>query len=79
MPCTSLQTAELLCRCLTCLLRCQCGHRCLNARFGACSQAEMMQLVGNLMRQLECLLHEYLSFNWDHASAVLRSNQDVLQ
>lgn len=36
-------------------------------------------LVGNLMRQLECLLHEYLSFNWHHSDAVLRSNQDVLQ
>lgn len=37
------------------------------------------EMVGNLMRQLECLLHEYLSFNWHTSDAVLRSNQDVLQ
>jgi hypothetical protein len=35
--------------------------------------------VGNLMRSLECLLHEYLSFNWDHADAMLRCNQSALQ
>lgn len=42
-------------------------------------QEEMTALVGNLMRQLECLLHEYLSFNWDHADAMLRCNQGALQ
>ncbi len=42
-------------------------------------QEEMLVLMGNLMRQLECLLHEYLSFNWHHADAVLHSNQAVLQ
>ena len=39
----------------------------------------MTALVGNLMRSLECLLHEYLSFNWHHADAMLHCNQGALQ
>lgn len=32
-------------------------------------QDEMAELMRKLLLQLECLLHEYFSYNWDRCSA----------
>ena len=39
----------------------------------------MTGLMTTLMRELECLLHEYLSFNWDRINDVLDVNQEALR
>ena len=31
------------------------------------------------MWELECLLHEYLSFNWDRIDDLLQANEDALR
>ena len=36
-------------------------------------------LLTSLMWELECLLHEYLCFNWDRIDDVLQSNEEALR
>jgi hypothetical protein len=36
-------------------------------------------LLTSLMWELECLLHEYLSFNWDRIDDLLQANEDALR
>lgn len=33
-----------------------------------------MQVVGFLMHEIECILHEYLSFNWDRLDDIYDAN-----
>ena len=42
-------------------------------------QAAMTGLMTCLMRELECLLHEYLSYNWDRIDVVLDVNREALR
>ena len=35
-------------------------------------------MVGALMHELEVILHEYLSFNWDCLDCILAANQHLL-
>lgn len=34
----------------------------------------VLQVVGALMHEIECILHEYLSFNWDRVDEVYEGN-----
>ena len=36
-------------------------------------------LLTSLMWELECLLHEYLCYNWDRIDDVLQANEDALR
>ena len=36
-------------------------------------------LLTSLMWELECLLHEYLSYNWDRIDDLLQANEDALR
>lgn len=38
----------------------------------------MRQVASGLMNELEAILHEYLSFNWDRVEEVLESNRTLL-
>lgn len=33
-----------------------------------------LQVVGSLMHEIECILHEYLSFNWDRVEEIYDAN-----
>ena len=35
-------------------------------------------VVSALMHELECILHEYLSFNWDRAEDIYEANKKML-
>ena len=37
------------------------------------------QIVGALMHEIECILNEYLSFNWDRLDDVLAANMHLLR
>ena len=37
------------------------------------------QVVGALMHEIECILNEYLSFNWDRLDGVLAANRHLLR
>jgi hypothetical protein len=37
------------------------------------------QVVGALMHEIECILHEYLSFNWDRVEDVFEANSFYLE
>lgn len=39
----------------------------------------LREVVRGLMHELECLLHEYLSFNWDRVDDVLEVNKHLLR
>lgn len=38
------------------------------------ARAAVLQVVGALMHEIECILHEYLSFNWDRVDEVYEAN-----
>jgi len=37
-----------------------------------------VQVVGALMHEIECILHEYLSFNWDRVEDIYDANSVYL-
>ena len=37
-----------------------------------------LQVVGALMHEIECILHEYLSFNWDRVEDIYDANSVYL-
>ena len=37
------------------------------------------QVVGALMHEIECILNEYLSCNWDRLDGVLAANRHLLR
>lgn len=39
----------------------------------------MVVLMMSLMHELEGLLHEYLSYNWDRVDSVLEANREALR
>lgn len=39
----------------------------------------MKGMVGALMHELEVILHEYLSFNWDRLDDILAANKHLLE
>ena len=39
----------------------------------------MLVLMMSLMHELEGLLHEYLSYNWDRVDSVLDANREALR
>lgn len=47
------------------------------------SRAEELELVRGvvaaLMHELECILHEYLSFNWDRVDDIYEANKHLLR
>ena len=42
-------------------------------------QEAMVVLMMSLMHELEGLLHEYLSYNWDRIDSVLAANREALR
>ena len=38
----------------------------------------LWQVVGALMHEIECILHEYLSFNWDRVEDIYDANSVYL-
>ena len=38
----------------------------------------LLQVVGSLMHEIECILHEYLSFNWDRVEEIFDANSVYL-
>ena len=39
----------------------------------------LREVVRGLMHELECLLHEYLSYNWHRVDEVLDANRHLLR
>ena len=39
----------------------------------------LREIVRTLMHEMECLLYEYLSHNWDRAEEVLEANKHLLR
>ena len=54
------------------------GHTPHDAAHDAAQEAATV-LLTSLMWELECLLHEYLCFNWDRIDDVLQSNEEALR
>lgn len=49
------------------------------ARLHTCPLRGMLsQVVGSLMHEIECILHEYLSFNWDRVEEIFDANSVYL-
>lgn len=44
------------------------SQRCIEASLNG------VQVVGFLMHEIECILHEYLSFNWDRVDDIYDAN-----
>ena len=45
---------------------------------GAEESEAVRAVVAALMHELECILHEYLSFNWDRAEDIYDTNKKML-
>lgn len=49
------------------------------ASWGIPRMEALRGVVRSLMHELECLLHEYLSYNWDRVEEVLDANRHLLR
>lgn len=51
---------------------------CFAGPKGAEESEAVRAVVSALMHELECILHEYLSFNWDKAEDIYDANKKLL-
>ena len=52
---------------------------CFSGPKGAEESEAVRGVVAALMHELECILHEYLSFNWDRAEDIYDANKKLLE
>lgn len=52
---------------------------CLHAHAAGTELHTVKGMVGALMHELEVILHEYLSFNWDRLDDILAANKHLLE
>ena len=51
---------------------------CFSGPKGAEEAEAVRAVVAALMHELECILHEYLSFNWDKAEDIYEANKKLV-